>query len=280
MNLINFDKDNLTLNKNFLSSFLIGLGKFVLAIAMFISIFIGNSLILFFIVRLFVQGRISSLVLVGIILIITIFFILVGLNSISMFKNQARLPNKVAKRSLDVILVLGSLILLAPIMIAVAILIKIDSTGPVFNRQQRLGMAGDIFDLYKFRTIYEETGDIKKLTKPPRVTRVGRLLRSTSLDELPTFFNVLRGEMSLVGPRAIPPNKAELYEGGKQRRFEMRPGITGLWQVSMSPERVQFDDINYQSQIDLYYIDNWNLLFDIYVLFRTIPAVFNNYGAS
>jgi exopolysaccharide biosynthesis polyprenyl glycosylphosphotransferase len=196
-----------------------------------------------------------------------------------------------AKRVLDVVGSLALLIVLSPAMIATAIAIKLESRGPVFFRQPRAGRGNTSFQLIKFRSMYvdaeerkaemetlNEAGDgvMFKIRKDPRVTRVGRFLRRFSLDELPQLFNVLRGEMSLVGPRPlIFPETAALDENWHLRRLELRPGLTGPWQVygrSQSPfqEMVRFD---YQ------YVAGWSLARDIEILLATLPAVVSGRGA-
>jgi exopolysaccharide biosynthesis polyprenyl glycosylphosphotransferase len=196
-----------------------------------------------------------------------------------------------AKRTLDVIGSLALLTLFAPVMLAIAIAIKLESRGPVFFRQPRAGRGRTSFRLIKFRSMYvdaeerkaemenlNEAGDgvMFKIRKDPRVTRVGRVLRRFSLDELPQLFNVLVGEMSLVGPRPlIFPETAALEKGWHLRRLELRPGLTGPWQVygrSQNPfqEMVRFD---YQ------YVAGWSLARDIEILLATIPAVISGRGA-
>jgi exopolysaccharide biosynthesis polyprenyl glycosylphosphotransferase len=196
-----------------------------------------------------------------------------------------------AKRVLDVI---GSALLiaiLAPVMLAIAIAIKLDSRGPVFFRQRRAGRGNTSFELVKFRSMYIDAEERKadmaalneardgvmfKIREDPRVTRVGRFLRRSSFDELPQLFNVLKGEMSLVGPRPlIFPETAALEEHWHLRRLELRPGLTGPWQVygrSQNPfqEMVRFD---YQ------YVAGWSLARDIEILLATLPAVFSGRGA-
>jgi exopolysaccharide biosynthesis polyprenyl glycosylphosphotransferase len=196
-----------------------------------------------------------------------------------------------AKRVLDVVGSLALLIVLSPPMIAIAIAIKLESRGPVFFRQRRAGRGNTSFELVKFRSMYVDAearkaemeklneaadGVMFKIRRDPRATRVGRLLRRFSLDELPQLFNVLRGEMSLVGPRPlIFPETAALDENWHLRRLELRPGLTGPWQVygrSQSPfqEMVRFD---YQ------YVAGWSLARDIEILFATLPAVMSGRGA-
>jgi len=196
-----------------------------------------------------------------------------------------------AKRGLDVIGSLAAIIMLTPLMVAVAVAIKLESRGPVFFRQPRAGRRRSSFRLVKFRSMYvdaeqrkqgldnlneAEDGVMFKIREDPRVTRVGRFLRRYSLDELPQLFNVLRGEMSLVGPRPlIFPETDALDEHWHLRRLELRPGLTGPWQVygrSQSPfqEMVRFD---YQ------YVAGWSLARDIEILLATLPAVISGRGA-
>ncbi len=193
------------------------------------------------------------------------------------------------KRASD--LALGSLALLAlaPLLGVIAVAIKLDSPGPVLYRQQRVGKDGRRFWMFKFRSMRpdaerlldalraknEATGPLFKMRADPRVTRVGRLLRRLSLDELPQLFNVLRGEMSLIGPRPPLPAEVEQYEDWQHGRLRVVPGMTGLWQVSGRSE-VSFHDM---VRLDLHYIRNWSLALDVEILLRTIPAVLTNRGA-
>jgi exopolysaccharide biosynthesis polyprenyl glycosylphosphotransferase len=197
--------------------------------------------------------------------------------------------NLVVKRALDVAGGAGLLVLLSPLFLLVAALIKIDSAGPVFYRQTRVGKGGAVFQCMKFRsmrvgadllreeldTLNEAQGPLFKIRADPRLTRVGRLIRRTSLDELPQLWNVLRGEMSLVGPRPPLPEEVERYEDWHRRRLEVVPGITGLWQVSGRSE-LTFDEM---VMLDLYYIENWSLGLDLQILARTLPTVLAARGA-
>ena len=190
----------------------------------------------------------------------------------------------------------GALVLLlvaAPlVMLPVAVLIKLFSPGPVFFRQQRSGLNGAPFTLYKFRTMVtnaeqfkheleamnEMSGPVFKVTNDPRVTPLGKILRRYSLDELPQLFNVLRGEMSLVGPRPLPVDEVRRFNDlAHRRRLSVKPGITCLWQVQ---GRNQISDFQDWVRLDLEYIDNWSLWLDIKILLRTIPAVFTATGAK
>jgi exopolysaccharide biosynthesis polyprenyl glycosylphosphotransferase len=196
----------------------------------------------------------------------------------------------VAKRLIDLC---GSAVLLlatAPIFAIVAMLIKLDSPGPIFFRQERVGLNKRRFRLFKFRTMVdgadkqqqmlerlnEVDGPVFKIKDDPRITRIGKFLRRFSLDELPQFFNVLRGEMSLVGPRPLPVRDIERIDvQWHKRRLSMKPGVTCLWQVNGRSD-VRFD---YWVQMDLEYIDKWSLGLDLKILAKTIPAVLKGSGA-
>ncbi len=193
------------------------------------------------------------------------------------------------KRAVDLVLVTFGLIAISPILIAIAIAIKVDSTGPIFYRQERVGKDGNAFWMFKFRSMCQDaeqrldtlraqneaSGPLFKIRKDPRVTRVGGVLRRWSLDELPQLLNVLRGEMSLVGPRPPIPSEVAKYEDWQLGRLRAVPGLTGLWQVSGRSE-VPFHDM---VRLDLHYIGNWSLGLDLEILLRTIPAVLTNRGA-
>jgi exopolysaccharide biosynthesis polyprenyl glycosylphosphotransferase len=193
------------------------------------------------------------------------------------------------KRASDLILGAIAIIGLAPVMLAIAIAIKLDSPGPVFFAQERVGKDGTRFRMLKFRSMRpdadklmaemrarnEVTGALFKMKNDPRVTRVGRFLRRSSLDELPQVFNVLRGEMSLVGPRPSLPTEVATYEDWQLGRLRAIPGMTGLWQVSGRSD-VPFHDM---VRLDLHYIRNWSLWWDLEIIVRTIPAVIGNRGA-
>ena len=184
------------------------------------------------------------------------------------------------------------LILLSPLFLVIAAAIKFVSPGPVFFKQQRSGLNGAPFTLYKFRTMVtnaeqfkheleamnEMRGPVFKVTNDPRVTRIGGWLRRYSLDELPQLFNVLRGEMSLVGPRPLPVDEVKRFNDlAHRRRLSVKPGITCLWQIS---GRNQIADFKEWVRLDLEYIDNWSLWLDLKILLRTIPAVFAATGAK
>ena len=198
----------------------------------------------------------------------------------------------VVKQAMDLV---GSLILLVAcsgLFLAIALIIKITSPGPVLFRQQRSGLNGRPFTIFKFRTMVtnaeqfqhelsamnEMTGPVFKITNDPRITATGKFLRKYSLDELPQIFNVLRGEMSLVGPRPLPVDEVKRFENlSHRRRLSVKPGLTCLWQVK---GRNQIHDFREWVRLDLEYIDNWSLWLDFKILLLTIPAVFRGTGAK
>jgi exopolysaccharide biosynthesis polyprenyl glycosylphosphotransferase len=195
-----------------------------------------------------------------------------------------------AKRLLDVAVSLLLLALSAPIIVLAALAIKITSPGSVLFKQERMGLNGRIFTLYKFRTMIADahervgevshlnqmTGPVFKAKSDPRITAVGRILRKFSLDELPQLWNVLKGDMSLVGPRPPIPEEVRSYHRWQRRRLSMKPGLTCLWQVN-GRNNIDFDR---WMQLDLQYIDNWSPSLDLKILLRTIPAVLLGRGAS
>ena len=198
----------------------------------------------------------------------------------------------VAKQLMDFIGALFLLIALSWLFVILAILIKLTSPGPVFFRQQRSGLNGAPFTLYKFRTMVtnaeqfkheleamnEMSGPVFKVTNDPRVTPVGKWLRRYSLDELPQLYNVLRTEMSLVGPRPLPVDEVKRFENlAHRRRLSVKPGLTCLWQIS---GRNQISDFRDWVRLDLEYIDNWSLWLDLKILIRTVPAVLIGTGAK
>jgi exopolysaccharide biosynthesis polyprenyl glycosylphosphotransferase len=198
------------------------------------------------------------------------------------------------KRGIDILVSLTAIILLSPVMLLTAIFVKLTSPGPTFFVQKRLGLNKRVFHIYKFRTMVvdaearlkelehlnEANGAVFKIKKDPRVTLVGRFLRKTSIDELPQLFNVLKGEMSLVGPRPLQVRDYELFEthcGDWQRkRFSVRPGITCLWQIK-GRSSTTFEK---WMELDLQYIRNWSLWLDLEILAKTVPAVLRGSGAA
>jgi exopolysaccharide biosynthesis polyprenyl glycosylphosphotransferase len=195
-----------------------------------------------------------------------------------------------AKRTLDVAAAFLLLLLGIPVVLVIAVLIKVTSGGRVLFRQTRCGLNGRFFTLYKFRTMVEDAeerrrellhlnemdGPVFKLRGDPRVTAFGRFLRRFSLDELPQLWNVLRGDMSLVGPRPPIPEEVAKYQRWQRRRLAMKPGLTCLWQVSGRNDL----DFDRWMQLDLEYIDSWTPMLDFKILLRTIPAVLSGKGAS
>ena len=213
-----------------------------------------------------------------------------GVPVVLMPQNYNNLLFSVYKRVFDFVFAALALLLLSIPLLIIAALIKYTSKGPVFFRTKRIGKDGVPFEFYKFRTMYTNSDDtihrefvsefirqngaekkakVQKITDDPRVTRIGKFLRKTSLDELPQLFNVLRGEMSLVGPRPCLPYEWEQYDEWHRRRFSVIPGCTGLWQVS-GRSAVDFNDMVI---LDLFYIDNMSPLLDLKIIFRTIPVM-------
>jgi exopolysaccharide biosynthesis polyprenyl glycosylphosphotransferase len=193
------------------------------------------------------------------------------------------------KRSFDLVIASLILLLASPILLAIAIAVKLSSRGPVIYRSVRPGIAGRPFDCLKFRTmpehadqlqadleeLNEQSGALFKIRDDPRLTPIGRLLRRFSLDELPQLVNVVRGEMSLVGPRPLPMRDYERLEEWHKKRYLVLPGITGLWQVSGRSE-LDFDDL---VRLDFLYLEQWSVSLDLAILLRTIPAVLTQRGA-
>jgi exopolysaccharide biosynthesis polyprenyl glycosylphosphotransferase len=197
---------------------------------------------------------------------------------------------RVLKRGVDVIAASVALILLAPVFAVVAVLIRLDSKGPAFYRQPRRGRNGSTFSIVKFRSMYtgaeakraevlhmnEVDGPLFKIKgRDPRVTRVGAFIRKTSIDELPQFWNVLKGEMSLVGPRPFVIYEADQITGWATRRLDMTPGITGLWQV-LGRNDIPFEEM---TKLDYLYVTNWSLWWDLKIMCQTIPVVLGKRGA-
>jgi exopolysaccharide biosynthesis polyprenyl glycosylphosphotransferase len=195
------------------------------------------------------------------------------------------------KQAIDVVFALMLLAILSPLMIIIATAIKLTSPGPALFVQERYGRNRRRFRMYKFRSMVsnaetlmthveelnEAKGPIFKIKKDPRITKVGRLLRKTSLDELPQLLNVIKGDMSLVGPRPMSLRDVHRFsKASLMRRFSVTPGLTGLWQVS-GRSNTDFDD---WIKLDLQYIDEWSLGLDLKILLRTVPAVLTGTGAA
>jgi lipopolysaccharide/colanic/teichoic acid biosynthesis glycosyltransferase len=183
------------------------------------------------------------------------------------------------KRSVDVTGSCVLLIILTPLLVLVALLIKFDSEGPVFFRQKRIGKDGAPFLLWKFRSMRADSPPYERSpasAADPRLTRSGRVLRRLSIDELPQLINVLKGDMSLVGPRPEMPYIVEKYGALERQRLRVRPGITGLWQISPARAMPIHENVEY----DLFYIEHRSLLLDCSIMLRTVAAIIRGIGAA
>jgi len=207
------------------------------------------------------------------------------------YVNKVRLTGSdtILKFLLDYVLTISSLLVLSPLLLALAILVKLSSPGPIIHKRRVMGLNGKQFYAYKFRTmvvngdevlaqhpeLQQELARNHKLKNDPRVTRIGAFMRKYSLDELPQLFNVLKREMSLVGPRMISPEEVAMYKQFDMNLLTVLPGLTGVWQVSGR------SDVSYEERVrlDMYYIRNWSIWLDLQILFRTIPAVLKSRGA-
>jgi lipopolysaccharide/colanic/teichoic acid biosynthesis glycosyltransferase len=195
----------------------------------------------------------------------------------------------VVKRSFDLLGAALLVLVLSPLLALIALGVKTSSKGPVLYRSRRPGIGGEPFDCLKFRTMRqgaehlqdelehhnEQNGALFKIRQDPRVTRVGAFLRRWSLDELPQLFNVLRGEMSLVGPRPLPQRDYDRLDDWHRKRYLVLPGMTGLWQVSGRAE-LDFDDL---VRLDFLYLERWSIFLDLSILLKTVPAVVRARGA-
>jgi len=222
-----------------------------------------------------------------------------ALPMITLFRSPLSGVARIVKRTSDIVIAGTASLLLLPFNLLMALLIKIDSRGPVLYKQERVGMDGRIFLFYKFRTMHMGADDaahrefqrqfiagqaeanhgnderpIYKMPGDARITRVGRFLRRTSLDELPQLLNVLRGDMSVVGPRPPIPYEVEAYDLWHRKRLDMKPGMTGLWQVS-GRNSLPFAEM---VRLDVYYIENWSLLLDIRIILRTVLVMLRGEG--
>jgi exopolysaccharide biosynthesis polyprenyl glycosylphosphotransferase len=223
-----------------------------------------------------------------------------SLPMVTLFRSPLSHGARIIKRASDLLVAAVALTILSPLWLLIAIIIKLDSSGPVFYKQERVGMDGRVFLFYKFRTMQVGSDDathreyqrayisgrpdsnlgdderpVFKLRADERITRMGKLLRRTSLDELPQLFNVMRGDMSVVGPRPPIPYEVESYQLWHRKRLDMKPGITGLWQVS-GRNRTPFDEM---VRMDLYYIENWSLLLDMKIILQTLPVMWRGEDA-
>jgi exopolysaccharide biosynthesis polyprenyl glycosylphosphotransferase len=206
-----------------------------------------------------------------------------GIQVQSLVYGPDRTLGLVAKRLIDIVGALVALIVLSPVLISVALFVAVRDGRPVIFQQVRVGVRGRPFVINKFRTMcrdaedrYDEVADMSdtsgaafKMTDDPRITGWGRVLRRTSIDELPQFINVLRGDMSIVGPRPAPPREVEGYDVWHRRRLSVKPGITGLWQV----EARRDENFDRRARLDLDYIDRWSLWLDLRIIVRTVPAM-------
>jgi len=193
------------------------------------------------------------------------------------------------KATSDYIISFGLLFTLSPLLLLVSVLIKLTSKGPVVFKQKRVGLRGRQFYIYKFRTMVQDAEELKeklrhmnesdgpafKIKHDPRITKIGRFLRKTSIDELPQLFNVLKGEMSLIGPRPPLPSEVEQYQRWQLRRLSVKPGITCIWQAIPNRNTVVFDK---WMKLDIQYIENWSLKYDFLLIMKTIKAVFTTKG--
>lgn len=212
-----------------------------------------------------------------------------SLESMSVPAADVRPGYQLVKRAIDVVGALVLLLLLSPVFLIIVICIKFDSPGVIIFRQKRLGLGGRAFIFYKFRSmcvdaeksktkilhLNEVSGPIFKIRNDPRITRVGKFMRRYSLDELPQLFNVLKGDMSFVGPRPPLPDEVEKYEDWQLRRLSVIPGITCLWQIS-GRSKLSFDE---WVELDLKYIESRSIWLDLKILMKTIPAVLSADGA-
>jgi len=214
-----------------------------------------------------------------------------GLPLVLIESPRAELAGRWEKRAFDIIASSILILLLSPVLAAVALAVKFDDRGPVLFYQERVGLNGELFKCLKFRSMCldaearlaalqvqnqsDTSGVLFKMAKDPRITRVGAITRRFSLDELPQLFNVWRGDMSLVGPRPALPKEVAQYQTDMLRRLDVRPGITGLWQVSGRSSLSWEETV----RLDLYYVDNWSFVQDVSILVKTVRAVFGGDGA-
>lgn len=213
----------------------------------------------------------------------------IGIIPILEYCEETPFRKQAGKRLFDFLMISLSILFVFPIYVMIAVLIKLDSRGPVFYRSRRYGRRGKVFSMYKFRSMFidadekledlkgqnEVDGPIFKMKNDPRVTRIGRILRKYSMDELPQLINVIKGDMSLVGPRPLPIEQIRKEDLRQLRRLEVRPGITGLWQVKGR------SDISFTRLVkwDMWYINNWSFWLDLNILLQTIPVVIKGKGA-
>ncbi len=216
---------------------------------------------------------------------------LAGFNVVTYSNNPVDYNKRMIKRGIDILGALVGLMITGILYPFVALAIKTESKGPVLFKQKRVGRNGRVFSIYKFRSMYQDAEERKKeleaqneisglmfkIENDPRITKVGNFLRKTSIDELPQFFNILKGDMSLVGTRPPTVDEYEKYNFHYKRRLSMTPGLTGMWQVSGRSEITDFDDV---VKYDLEYIDNWSLSLDIKILIQTVGVVLLRKGSK
>ena len=218
------------------------------------------------------------------------------INRDSRFRSGCETPPPIGgafKRGFDITCALTGIALLSPLLLMLAMLVKFSDGGRIVYGHARIGRNGNVFRCLKFRTMVENGDEVlaahfarnpqdreewiatRKLQNDPRVTRVGAVLRKLSLDELPQIFNILRGEMSFVGPRPVVSDELELYGTSANYYLKSRPGLTGLWQVSGR------NDVSYGTRVafDRHYVENWSFVFDLKIIMKTVPAVFSSRGS-
>ena len=197
----------------------------------------------------------------------------------------------VMKRIIDIVGAIVGLMITAVVMLFIAPAVKLESPGPLIFKQKRVGKNGRYFYIYKVRSMYQDAearkaelmeknemkGFMFKMTDDPRITKVGKFIRSTSIDELPQFWNVLKGDMSLVGTRPPTVDEFKQYEARHKRRLSMKPGLTGLWQVS---GRSNIEDFEEVVRLDCEYIDNWSIQLDIQIILKTVVVIFKKVGSK
>lgn len=203
------------------------------------------------------------------------------IGGIPIVREKIRRPNilyPVLKRAFDIVTAILMILALAPVMLIIAVLIKFDSKGPVIFRQKRIGLNGKEFDFFKFRSMYVDAnpyGLTPTATSDPRITRFGRWLRRSSLDELPQLFSVLKGDMSIVGPRPEMPFIVATYNEEQKERLKVKPGITGVWQISA----VRGEPIHANMEYDLFYIEHQSFILDIIIMLKTVATAIRGIGA-
>lgn len=210
-------------------------------------------------------------------------------NTAEVITKDEKIIYMILKRTLDIICSIIGLTLLSPIILVVAILIKLESKGPIIFSQKRVGLNGKEFDMYKFRSMVQNAEELKeklakqnemsgpmfKIKDDPRVTKVGKFIRKTSIDELPQLINVLKGEMSLVGPRPSLPKEVEKFERWMLKRLDVKPGLTCYWQVS-GRNNIDFED---WMKLDLQYVEDRSFLLDLKLIFKTFFVLFGDKNA-